>query len=245
MPAKPLPESRVVLEQLFDTCSKSLRLIESAAQRDLRRAQLMSRRSDGDISREVYERHEMTLAESLEDSRDQYVPDVNILWPYCDQEDVAKARFLLEFGRDATREGIARSLQNELFSSMIAAGFAMAARGQWMHVHILSEMQGELTSALEQLDTEIPRKPNWDPATGRLTFRGKIIRQVRGISVARRLRPILDAFEEAEWPAQIKAPASYSQQELHDAIRGLNQNLELIRFRSDGTGKGVVWEMRD
>ena len=58
------------------------------------------------------------------------------------------------------------------------------------------------------------------------------------------------AFEEEGWPAKIDDPlAPQSQQDpkrrLHDTIKCLNRNQknELLHFRGDGTGEGILWEL--
>jgi hypothetical protein len=127
---------------------------------------------------------------------------------------------------------------------MIAAGFAFATRGQKMYLRVLRTLRAELAHSLESRAEGELSKPSWNPNTGNLTLRGEVVRHVRGVSVAKRLHSILDAFESAGWPERIEAPANYDQQELHDAIRGLNKDLKAIHFRADGTGKGVVWEVR-
>jgi len=61
---------------------------------------------------------------------------------------------------------------------------------------------------------------------------------------------VLDAFQQQGWPRRTESPLQCDdyeidpQQQLHDTIRDLNRTLKLriIRFRGDGTGKGVLWE---
>ena len=57
-------------------------------------------------------------------------------------------------------------------------------------------------------------------------------------------------FEEEEWPPRIdhplpQMPEQDPRRRLHDTIKCLNRNQKhpLIRFHSDGTGEGVVWEL--
>ena len=61
---------------------------------------------------------------------------------------------------------------------------------------------------------------------------------------------ILVAFEEEGWPARIDDPLPQQPEQdpkrrLSDTIKCLNrkQTNELIRFRGDGTGEGVTWEL--
>ena len=60
---------------------------------------------------------------------------------------------------------------------------------------------------------------------------------------------ILTAFQEENWPPRIDDPLPPSEidpkQRLHDTIKSLNRNQKthLIRFRGDGTGQGVRWQL--
>jgi hypothetical protein len=63
--------------------------------------------------------------------------------------------------------------------------------------------------------------------------------------VAKNVVKILDAFQEDGWPKRIDDPLqpSKDQQRLHEAIKRLNDNLDILRFRADGTGQGILWEI--
>lgn len=61
---------------------------------------------------------------------------------------------------------------------------------------------------------------------------------------------ILSAFQELGWPARIddplpRAPGQEPKLRLREAIKRLNrhQQRRLIRFRADGTGTGILWEI--
>ena len=63
---------------------------------------------------------------------------------------------------------------------------------------------------------------------------------------------ILAAFQEEGWPPHLDDPLppvrdGYPKDRLRDAIRHLNANQKkrLIRFRGDGTGQGILWELID
>jgi hypothetical protein len=63
---------------------------------------------------------------------------------------------------------------------------------------------------------------------------------------------ILAAFQEQRWPVRIDDPlpcrhGTDPKERLHAAIRRLNgrQLRRLLRFRGDGTGMGVRWELED
>lgn len=85
--------------------------------------------------------------------------------------------------------------------------------------------------------------PEWNRDTRILTFRGVVLRSWE--REAPRLFPILDACQTAgwpQWPARIQVTIQASA--LGDAITNLNRDLPAgtIRFRRDGTGRGVGWE---
>jgi hypothetical protein len=92
--------------------------------------------------------------------------------------------------------------------------------------------------------------PNWDPATRVLRVGKHIVKQYR--VPASTQEAILAAFQEEGWPPHIDDPLppvreGYSKDRLRDAIRHLNSNQKnrLIRFRGDGTGEGVLWDLVD
>jgi hypothetical protein len=88
--------------------------------------------------------------------------------------------------------------------------------------------------------------PHWDARLRQLTWRGSLVKEFR--LPAPNQEAILTAFEEEGWPARVDDPLPGTagldpKVRLHDAIKGLNhcQLHPLLRFRGDGTGKGVVW----
>lgn len=79
-----------------------------------------------------------------------------------------------------------------------------------------------------------------------LYFAGKVVKRYRNPGPNQ--QRVLEAFQEEKWPSRIDNPLSASesvdaQSRLSDTIKSLNRNHQhpLIRFRGDGTGKGVVW----
>ena len=67
---------------------------------------------------------------------------------------------------------------------------------------------------------------------------------------SRNQETILSAFEEEGWPPRIDDPLPPAvdcdpKQRLRDTIKSLNRNRKLvrIRFKGDGTGQGVLWEL--
>lgn len=91
---------------------------------------------------------------------------------------------------------------------------------------------------------EASGKPRWDRDKSRLLLDGRVIRKVRGRTVAKNVVKVFEAFEEEGWPDRIDDPLdpSKDQKRLHETVKRLNDNLDVIRFRADGTGQGFVWE---
>jgi hypothetical protein len=91
-------------------------------------------------------------------------------------------------------------------------------------------------------------KPFWDRARRELSLYGKVVK--RYLVPARNQQVILGAFEEEGWPQHIDDPLPVSldidpRTRLHDAIHRLNscQTNRLLRFRGNGAGTGVAWEL--
>jgi hypothetical protein len=88
-----------------------------------------------------------------------------------------------------------------------------------------------------------PPKPRWNRDRGELLYDDRVVRQIRSVSVARNVVRILDAFHEQDWPERIDDPIPGGDpQRLREAIGNLNERLQEIRFRADGTGQGILWE---
>lgn len=242
MVLEPIPRTRVVLEELYSQCTRCLGLAERVAQRDQRRVKLYWRLADENISFSELQQHFADLEKSSEAARNEYIPHLESLWRYCDASHVRKATFFLTFGGEAVADAIVWMGHNPWFANMVATGYAIAARGQVMHVLLLRKLQNELVDAINQLGGDQAEPPTWKPDTGKLIYRGKTVRTVRAI--AGRVRPILDAFQSAGWPNRIPAPPGIEDQTLREAIKVLNTRLKDIRFRADGSTGGVIWETR-
>jgi hypothetical protein len=92
------------------------------------------------------------------------------------------------------------------------------------------------------------RKPIWDSTEKELWLEGLIVKRFRWPAPNQEL--LLDVFEEESWPRRIddplsKVPEQDPRRRLHDTIKCLNRNQQnrLIRFRGDGSGEGVAWEL--
>ncbi len=91
------------------------------------------------------------------------------------------------------------------------------------------------------------KPPAWDDDRGILSLHGLVIK--RFDKPAENQRAILRAFQRQGWPAWIADPLERDphmdeRRRLADAVYHLNRHQEnqLVRFRRDGRGKGVVWE---
>jgi hypothetical protein len=92
--------------------------------------------------------------------------------------------------------------------------------------------------------------PHWDREARILCVGRQIVKQYRVPSPNQ--EAVLAAFQEEGWPKFIHDPLSPAaeqppKQRLRETIRGLNTNQKnaLVRFRGDGTGERVGWEVVD
>lgn len=216
-------------------------ILDRARQRDHRRYELYLRLDDGQMSFEEFHRHGNTLARAAEDARDEYVPDITRLWQYCDRRIVARAKLSFEAGAEAVRDANHWLPVNPWFANMIATGTALAARGQTTYFMLLRDLQERIERRLGDFQTAIDELPNWDSRTGKLTYQGRTVRNVRAL--ASRVRAILDVFQTQGWQSRADSPATIQDdQALRETLKVLNKGLSAIRFRADGTGKGIFWE---
>jgi hypothetical protein len=90
--------------------------------------------------------------------------------------------------------------------------------------------------------------PNWDSGSRTFLVGERLIKRFRVPSPNQ--EAVLDAFQEEGWPASIVDPLppvgdQQPKSRLRDTIKCLNNNqvATLIRFRGDGTGQRVLWEL--
>ncbi len=92
-----------------------------------------------------------------------------------------------------------------------------------------------------------PRKPHWDPDRRELTLGENVVKKFKW--PATNQERLLEAFQVENWPSKIDDPLPPEgdvcpRRRLHDTIKCLNKTTkEKIRFRGDGTGKGVILEI--
>jgi len=90
-------------------------------------------------------------------------------------------------------------------------------------------------------------KPVWNGQLRQLSWRGQVVKRFRVPALNQ--ERILATFQEDSWPLRIDdplppPPEHDPKERLHEAIRALNRNQlnRCLRFRGDGTGRGVIWE---
>ncbi len=89
--------------------------------------------------------------------------------------------------------------------------------------------------------------PKWDPERRELRVDGRVVKRFKWH--AENQERVLAAFDEEGWPFRIDDPLppheeQDSKRRLSDTIKCLNRKQadELVHFRGDGSGEGVVWE---
>lgn len=90
--------------------------------------------------------------------------------------------------------------------------------------------------------------PFWDEIRHELLLGELVVKRFKHKS--RNQETILATFQEDGWPYKVYDPLSPivdcdPKRRLNDTIKGLNHHQEnsLIRFRGDGTGEAVIWEL--
>lgn len=113
-------------------------------------------------------------------------------------------------------------------------GFLTDATAAW-----LLRESGEQQQHVQQAS-----QPAWDSSTGVLRYAGKRIRKVRMMKNPSNIQRILDAFEDQGWPKKIENPlaAATDQQQLHQALRSLNNGLSKIHFHAQEGGQSINWD---
>lgn len=92
--------------------------------------------------------------------------------------------------------------------------------------------------------TEPGSFPVWIKESGRLQYNGRTVRTVRIMKNRSNIQIILDVFQAAGWPRTIRNPIpGAEQQQLHQALRSLNDGLRRIRFRSIQGAGSIYWEL--
>lgn len=107
-----------------------------------------------------------------------------------------------------------------------------------------------LTSLSNGVSAQGPSRPAWDAERRCLRFNGMTVKHFKW--TAQNQEAILSAFEEEGWPPRIDDPLppqpdQDSKRRLSDTIKCLNrkQDNPIVRFRGNGTGEGIIWEVVD
>ena len=102
--------------------------------------------------------------------------------------------------------------------------------------------------SVDEIIAPCPTIPKWDRDRQELRLGTLIVKRYK--VPATNQERILAAFEEEQWPVRIDDPLPphpdrVSKRRLHDTINALNRNQKhaLLRFRGDGKGKGVRWDL--
>lgn len=117
------------------------------------------------------------------------------------------------------------------------------------------EFAQEMKSACTEVDlTQLPvcspqsPKPSWDSDKRLLTVEQHVIKQFRVPAENQEL--ILNTFHEDGWVGRIDDPLPHTlnldpKRRLQSAIMCLNRNQKnnLLKFRGDGNGTGITWEL--
>jgi len=82
-------------------------------------------------------------------------------------------------------------------------------------------------------------RPTWDKKLRELRFDGALCKRFKTRAPNQEL--LLDSFQELHWSPRIDNPLKDGK--LSETIRQLNRTTKLIRFRADGSGEGVLWEL--
>ncbi len=114
-----------------------------------------------------------------------------------------------------------------------------------------SHGEGPSRSPSRELTAQRPRQaaiPNWDSGSRTFLVGECLVKHFRVPSPNQ--EAVLEAFQEEGWPKSIDDPLPpvadrQPKRRLRDTIKclNLNQAARLIRFRGDGTGQRVFWEL--
>jgi hypothetical protein len=96
--------------------------------------------------------------------------------------------------------------------------------------------------------SEVAITPLWngEPGVKELLWNGLLIKKFN--QPAKNQERLLTEFQEADWPWHIDDPLDNGPdpKRLRDTVDSLNEyheNPGMLRFRMDGTGQGVIWEL--
>jgi len=82
--------------------------------------------------------------------------------------------------------------------------------------------------------------PIWDSEKRELRFQNKLCKRFRTRAVNQEL--VLQSFQETTWQPRIDDPLPAGKR--YETIRQLNKGNKVLKFRADGQGDGICWELR-
>lgn len=127
--------------------------------------------------------------------------------------------------------------------------FLLTARGlSWARRLVdrrTAQSSGTGDEAADLAHVKLPRKPQFDRDRRILWWGGHEVMTFERPAPVQEV--IVTTFDDSEWPGRIDSPLTNtrnSKARLRDAVRRLNDavRIKLIRFRTDGYGRGVRWE---
>jgi len=106
-----------------------------------------------------------------------------------------------------------------------------------------------ISTPLSKRASRVRPAPAWDAQRRELRFGDRLVKAYR-VPAANQER-VLEAFQDAGWPECLDNPLPHASDQdakrrLHQTIQKLNQSTRSgpLRFRGDGTGQRICWELR-
>ena len=94
----------------------------------------------------------------------------------------------------------------------------------------------DTVSMLREIEFRITHTPRWDSGAGELWCGKELVRPVANQGGT--IRPVLDVFEEKEWPTVL----TFKGKDVKNIVATLNQGLKLMKFCKDGRN-GIRWKL--
>ena len=187
------------------------------------------------------------FAVEIDRLRDAGASDSDLRYLVCE----GLAEHATEVTRPVWRKRVFRKLHNLAITTKTC--FVLTTRGESFAQQArvseaaLSQSNDERDNG-EHRDSDRTAVPRWDWVRRQLRVGDLIVKQFR--MPAPNQETILAAFEEEGWPIRIDDPLPPlpdldPKRRLHDAINKLNRNQKqrVLKFRGDGTGRGIYWEL--
>ncbi len=129
------------------------------------------------------------------------------------------------------------------------AGMALAQDARTRSLSCLAPEAVRPAGQYADADASATVIPHWDLERHVLSVGNRVVKQFRVPSPNQ--EAVLHAFQRDDWPPYIADPLpavsapQHAKVRLHDTIKCLNarQKNRLVRFRGDGQGMGVLWEL--